>query len=104
MHVLYGIVLATTQATGTLLAALLLGAVALVFFGLNYPGAASMMLGGAHNVKVALTSTGLAPKYNFWVEFLIDERQLLFLFFTIAARIALTIVTSAVLSLFAWRT
>jgi hypothetical protein len=51
------------------------------------------MLSWARSLKGAITSTGLEPKYNIWIELLLEERQLLFMFFTILARILLSIIT-----------
>ena len=82
-------------ATSGMALSLVMGAVALVFVGINYPETLSMMLGWARNLKSALIgSWGLAPRYNIWVEFLLEEKQVLFLFFTIAARIMLAVVTN----------
>jgi hypothetical protein len=75
--------------TSTLFLSLLLGALALALVGYNAPERLSQMLGLARDLKGVITSTGLDPKYNIWVELLLEERQLLFMFFTIGARIAL---------------
>lgn len=75
--------------TSTLFLSLVLGAVALAFVGYNWPNHLSSMLAWARDLKGLITSTGLDPKYNIWVELLLEERQLLFMFFTIAARIVL---------------
>ncbi len=75
--------------TGTLFFSLILGAVALAFVGYESPERLSAMLGWARDLKAVITSTGLDPKYNIWVELLLEERQLLFMFFTIGARIVL---------------
>jgi hypothetical protein len=60
----------------------------------------SYMLGIARDVKAAITGTGLDPKYNIWVEVLLEERQVLFMFFTIAARILMAIVSGFFMLLF----
>ena len=60
----------------------------------NSPETLSMMLGWARDLKSLITSTGIDPKYNIWVELLLEERQLLFMFFTIAARILLAIIAA----------
>ncbi len=52
------------------------------------------MLAWARNLKGVITNTGLDPKYNIWVEFLLEEKQILFMFFTIAARIVLAIIAA----------
>lgn len=82
-------------ATSSMFLSLVLGAIALAFTGINYPETASIMQTWAGSLKSAIVgSWGLAPKYNFWVGFFLQEQQLLFLFFTIAARILLAIVTT----------
>lgn len=82
--------------TGTLFFSLVIGALLLAFVGYNSPETLSAMMVWARNLKAVLTSTGLDPKYNIWVELLLEERQLLFMFFTIAARILI----AAVLGMF----
>jgi hypothetical protein len=71
---------------------LVLGAVLLGVVAYNSPETLSYLLGVAGNLKHLITSTGLDPKYNIWVEVLLEERQLLFMFFTIAARLILGII------------
>jgi len=80
--------------TSSIFLSLVLGALALALVGINYPEVLSMMIGWARQLKGGLTSTGLAAKYNIWIELLLEERQLLFMFFTIGARIVLGIVGS----------
>jgi hypothetical protein len=77
--------------TSAIFFSLVLGAFALAIVGYNAPERLSDMLSWARDLKAVLTSTGLEPKYNIWVELLLEERQLLFMFFTIAARIVLGI-------------
>lgn len=86
--------------TSSIFLSLVLGALALALVGINYPEVLSMMIGWARQLKGALTSTGLAAKYNIWIELLLEERQLLFMFFTIGARIALAVVGSLFSSVF----
>ena len=71
-----------------------LGAFALAVVGYNSPETLSTMLGWARDLKSVITSTGIDPKYNIWVELLLEERQLLFMFFTIAARILLGLIAA----------
>ena len=80
--------------TGTIFLSLILGAFAMAVVGYNWPETLSMMLGWARDLKSVITRTGLEPKYNIWVEILLEERQLLFMFFTIAARIFLALLTA----------
>jgi hypothetical protein len=80
--------------TGTIFLSLVLGAVFLALVGYNSSQSLSGMLGLARDLKGVITSTGLEPKYNIWVELLLEERQLLFMFFTVAARIVLAVIAS----------
>lgn len=79
--------------TGNIFLSLILGALMLALVGYNYPETLSEMLSWARELKVWITTRGLEPKYNIWLELLLEERQLLFMFFTIIARILLFIVT-----------
>jgi hypothetical protein len=77
--------------TSTIFLSLILGAFALAFVGYESPETLSHMLAWARDLKSVLTNTGLDPKYNIWIELILEERQLLFMFFTIGARIFLGI-------------
>lgn len=79
--------------TSSLFFSLILGALMLGVVGYNSPETLSQLLGYARELKSLITGTGLDPKYNIWVEVLLEERQLLFMFFTIAARLILGILT-----------
>ena len=80
--------------TSTIFLSLILGAFALAVVGYNSPETLSQMLGWARDLKGVITTTGIDPKYNIWVELLLEERQLLFMFFTIAARIVLALIAA----------
>ncbi len=80
--------------TGTIFLSLILGAIGVAIVGYNWPETLSMMLGWARDLKSVITRSGLEPKYNIWVELLLEERQLLFMFFTIAARILLALIAA----------
>jgi hypothetical protein len=80
--------------TSTIFLSLILGAFALAFVGYNWPETLSQMLGWARDLKSVITSSGIDPRYNIWVELLLEERQLLFMFFTIAARIVLALLAA----------
>ena len=77
--------------TSAIFFSLVLGAFALAFVGYQSPETLSHMLAWARDLKAVLTNTGLDPKYNIWIELILEERQLLFMFFTIGARIFLGI-------------
>lgn len=80
--------------TSTIFLSLILGAFGLALVGYNSPETLSRMLGWARDLKGVITTTGIDPKYNIWVELLLEERQLLFMFFTIAARIVLALIAA----------
>ncbi|MCC7251181.1 hypothetical protein [Hyphomicrobium sp.] len=84
--------------TSTIFISLILGAFALAVVGYNSPETLSTMLAWARDLKGVITSTGIDPKYNIWVELLLEERQLLFMFFTIAARILLALLAAPFMS------
>lgn len=79
---------------------LVLGAIMLGLVGYNSPETLSYLLARAGELKHLITSTGLDPKYNIWVEVLLEERQLLFMFFTITARLIIGILGMLVGMLF----
>ena len=89
--------------TSSLFFSLILGAIMLGVVGYNSPETLSYLLARAGELKHLITSTGLDPKYNIWVEVLLEERQLLFMFFTIAARLIIGLFTVLVMSLFGRR-
>jgi hypothetical protein len=93
-------VLRLLLSTGNIFLSLILGALMLALVGYNYPETLSEMLSWARDLKGYITSTGLEPKYNIWLELLLEERQLLFMFFTIFARILLFAITAPFAGMF----
>jgi hypothetical protein len=81
-------------ASANIFFSLLLGAVALVFVGIQYPELFSHILDGAGWVRDEITGTALNVKYNNWIRFLIDEKQITYMFFTVVCRIALALVVA----------
>jgi hypothetical protein len=73
--------------------AFLLAIITIIFLGLNYPPAISASLRWARSVKDVITGTGLDPAYNVWLEFLLEDRQLVFIGYTIIMRMVLALVT-----------
>jgi hypothetical protein len=71
---------------------LILGALLMAVVAIYSPETLSMMLGWARSFKSLITSTGLNAKYNIWLELLLEERQLLLMFFTVIARIILALI------------
>lgn len=82
---------------------LILGAVMLGVVGYNSPETLSYLLAKAGELKHLITGTGLDPKYNIWVEVLLEEKQLLFMFFTITARLIIGVLGMFVAALFGRR-
>ena len=89
----FAVMLRLLMSTGNVFLSLVLGAIAIAMVGIHYPEMLSVMLGWARELKLFLTSRGLDPRYNIWVELLLEERQLLFMGFTIVARILLSMIT-----------
>ena len=77
---------------GNIVVSLLLGAVLLALVGVHSPETLSASLRWAHSVKEIITGTALDPHYNVWIEFLLDDRQLVFMFYVVLARIILGLV------------
>jgi Cu/Ag efflux pump CusA len=67
----------------------------IIILALNYPPAISTSLRWARAVKDVITGSGLSPTYNIWLEFFIEERQLVFIGFTIIMRMVLAVFTYA---------
>jgi hypothetical protein len=86
--------------TGNIIFSLVLGAIALAFVGIHYPETLDQIITVASSVKGYIVNTNLPPKYNVWVRLLLEEKQLVFMFFTILVRIALAIVQSIVFTFF----
>ena len=77
--------------TGNIVVSLLLGAMALAFVGINSPETLDRLITVAGTVKGYIVGTSLPAKYNVWVRLLLEEKQLVFMFFTILTRIVLSI-------------
>lgn len=79
--------------TGNILVSLVLGAILFGFVFLQYPETMASILDGASSFKIWLISRGISTEYNNWIRVLLEERQLVFMGFTVIARIALSILT-----------
>lgn len=82
-------------ATASIFFSLILGAVALAAVAVLLPETMETLLKSASWLRDQLTGTGLAPKYNVWVMFLIAEQQLVFMGFVIIMRILLAMLIAA---------
>lgn len=83
----------TLLAAGNMVTAFIMAALTIIFLALNYPGAISTSLRIARSAKDIITGSGLNPSYNVWLEFLLEERQLVFIGYTIIMRMVLAILT-----------
>lgn len=83
----------TILAAGNMITAFILAILAIIFLGLNYPPAISESLRWARYTKDIITGSGLNPSYNVWLEFLLEDRQLVFIGYTIVMRMILALVT-----------
>lgn len=89
--------------TGNIVVSLVLGAMALAFVGIHYPETLDQIINVATSVKGYIVHTNLPPKYNVWVRLLLEEKQLVFMFFTIMMRIVLAILQAIIFSFFGSR-
>jgi hypothetical protein len=76
-----------------MITAFILAILAIIFLGLNYPPAISESLRWARYTKDIITGSGLNPSYKVWLEFLLEDRQLVFIGYTIIMRMVLALVT-----------
>ena len=84
-------VLRILLSVGNIVFSLILGALLMAFVAIYSPETLSTMLDWARSFKAVITGTGLDAKYNIWLQLLLEERQLLLMFFTIIARIILAV-------------
>ncbi len=78
---------------GNVFVSLVLGAILFGFVFLRYPETMGAILDWAASFKSWLINRGISTEYNNWIRVLLEERQLVFMGFTIMARIALSILT-----------
>ncbi len=84
---------------GNIAFSLILGALLMALVAIYSPATLSELLGWARSFKDLITGTSLDAKYNIWLELLLEERQLLFMGFTIFARIILALLAYPILRL-----
>jgi hypothetical protein len=82
--------------TGKTFASLVLGALAFGFVFIKFPGAMEQILNLAAGFKLWLTSRGVSPEYNNWMRVLLEERQLVFMGFTLAMQLLIVSVVALV--------
>jgi hypothetical protein len=81
-------------ATTNIFASLVFGALAMGLVWYFSPETMQSMFLAASGVKTWLTSLGLDPKYNNFLLFLIEDRQLVFMGFVIATRVLFAILAA----------
>jgi hypothetical protein len=86
------VVLRALGSVGSIVFSLIIGALLLAYVGVEWPSVLSASLRLAHGLKEVITGTSLDPRYNVWIEFLLDDRQLVFMFYVVLARILLWLV------------
>lgn len=87
----------------TIFLSLILGALAMVYVGIEYPQVLNDLLDGANNAKTWLTSTnvtGIDVHYNVWFKFIVKEEQFVFMFFVVVTRILLLLLFSGMSALY----
>lgn len=80
--------------TGNVFFSLVLGALAFGVVFIKFPSTMESILNVAAGFKVWITNRGLSPEYNNWVRVLLEERQLVFMFFTIVTRLILAAIVA----------
>lgn len=78
---------------GNVFVSLVLGAILFGFVFLRHPETMGSILDWAASFKSWLINRGISTEYNNWIRVLLEERQLVFMGFTIIARIAISILT-----------
>lgn len=81
-------------ATTNIFVSLVFGALAMGAVWYLSPETMQAMFQSASGLKAWLTNLGIEPKYNNFVWFLIEERQLVFMGFVIATRVILAILAA----------
>ena len=73
--------------SGNIVLSVLLGAIAMIVFGLNFEEGFKVILNVAEQIKSWLLKMPLPTKYHNFVRLFLHESSFVFAFFTIAARI-----------------
>jgi len=96
-----GVMVRVVLATSNIFISLVLGALAMGAVWYLEPEIMQSFFQQANGVKAWIVNRGLAAKYNNFLWFLIEDRQLVYMGFVMATRIALAILTSTFLYVFA---
>jgi hypothetical protein len=71
---------------------MVLGHIALAYVGIFYPERLEGMIEVAGMVKKWIVGAGIPSRYNVWIRLLLEEKSLLFMFFSLIARIFILMV------------
>lgn len=83
----------TSISIGSIAISMVLGHIALAYVGIFYPERLEGMIEVAGMVKRWIVGAGIPSKYNVWIRLLLEEKSLLFMFFSLMARVFILIVT-----------
>ncbi len=89
-----------SSATATIFLSFLLATFSVVAIGITQPSVIREIQSWADVVERWITNTSLPDKYNIWLTFLVDDATIVFLFFTILARIVIAVLLSSLGLLF----
>lgn len=78
---------------GNVIISLVLGAILFGYVFLRHPETMGSILDWASGFKSWLIGMGISTEYNNWIRVLLEERQLVFMAFTIVARLLLSLLT-----------
>lgn len=86
---------------GSIAISMVLGHIALAYVGIFYPERLEGMIEVAGMVKKWIVGAGIPSKYNVWIRLLLEEKSLLFMFFSLIARVFVLMVAGSIG--WAWR-
>ncbi len=81
---------------GSIAISMVLGHIALVYVGIFYPERLESLIEVAGTVKKWIVGAGIPSRFNVWVRLLLEEKSLLFMFFSLLARLFVSILTGSI--------
>ncbi|MFM9941641.1 MAG: hypothetical protein ACKVP7_19330 [Hyphomicrobiaceae bacterium] len=81
---------------GSIAISMVLGHIALAYVGIFYPERLEGMIEVAGMVKKWIVGAGIPSKYNVWIRLLLEEKSLLFMFFSLMARVVILMLTGSI--------
>ncbi len=82
------------SSTVNIFLSIILGAISVAYVAVEHAPILKVLQTGATQVATYIKSTNIPDEYNVWVGILINDNQILFLFFVILARIVLASITA----------